>query len=165
MLFAIGWAIVRASRGDYSRIPSEASSAARAALLETLDDETRQADLIVFDRLEDFLRGFAAPDLSYGFNRQLNNVYGVLQLCSSRNHRGQSPSAVEVLRWLAANAAGSYGLVYLHDDEDQVERGGERGRDGTDRTGEFRVWRLRNGCLDELDDPFLSPIFPLTDPT
>jgi hypothetical protein len=71
---------------------------------------------------------------------------------------------VDVLRWLAATGPGSYGLVYVHDDEDVGDAGRLRGRDGTDRSNEFRVWRLLGGTVEELADPFLSPIVPRIDP-
>ena len=46
----------------------------------------------------------------------------------------------------------SYGLLYVHDDED--------GAHGLDHSNEFRVWRLAGGRLEEVADPFLSPYLP-----
>jgi hypothetical protein len=46
--------------------------------------------------------------------------------------------------------------VYVHDDEDL---GGSR-----DKSNEYRVWRLRLGEIDELDDPYFSPIVPNFEP-
>jgi hypothetical protein len=71
---------------------------------------------------------------------------------------------LKVFAWLARNALGSYGLVHLHDDEDEGESARACGRDGTDYTNAFRVWRLLERNVEEFDDPFLSPIVPKTGP-
>ncbi len=63
------------------------------------------------------------------------------------NHRQER--IIDVFRWLAANGAGSYGLLFVQDDEDH-----ERGEN---YENVFRVFRLARGKLTELDDPFLSP--------
>jgi hypothetical protein len=54
----------------------------------------------------------------------------------------------ELLRFIATHAPGSYGLLYLWDDED------------SENENAFRVWRLAKGVLSEHPDPFLSPCLP-----
>ena len=39
-----------------------------------------------------------------------------------------------------------------------------RGRSGADYSNEFRVWRLLHGAVEELADPFLSPVIGRIDP-
>ncbi len=70
-----------------------------------------------------------------------------LMIAGQHNHRGDY--VIDLFRWMAANAPGSYGLLYIRDDEDS-HRGG-------DFTNVFRVWRLCRGTITEMDDPFLSP--------
>lgn len=68
-----------------------------------------------------------------------------------RNHRYEP--VVDVFRWIAENFRESYGLLYVHDDEDK------RGS-GQEYASSFRVWRLALGDLSEESDPFLSPYIP-----
>ncbi|MEM6844317.1 MAG: Imm7 family immunity protein [Bacteroidota bacterium] len=79
--------------------------------------------------------------------RRLNGVI-YLTITVSHNHRQEHP--IEFFKWVASIAVGSYGLLYVQDDED-IERGNEN---------KFKVWRMKKGNVDELDDPFLSPIIP-----
>ncbi len=73
-----------------------------------------------------------------------------------RNHRTSHP--FELFEWIALHAPGSYGLLYVRDDEDDMR--------GSDFTNCFRAWRLCRGIFAELDDPFLSPAIPVVeDPT
>lgn len=53
---------------------------------------------------------------------------------------------------MASDLPDSYGLLYVHDDEDNKR--------GSDYSNEFRVWRLARGACEETTDPFLSPYFP-----
>jgi hypothetical protein len=156
MLFAYGWAIVQSSRAAYETASGDE--------LEHIDDLVKQADEAVYADLEAFLSHYEPPDLDWHLRRHMNNARGILTMSSSRNHRGLDPTVLTVLAWLARNAPGSYGLVYLHDDEDAGEYALARGRDGTDHTDAFRVWRLLQGIVEEFDDPFLSPIIPKTGP-
>ena len=68
------------------------------------------------------------------------------------------------MEWVATNGPGSYGLVYVHDDEDNAGNT-DYGRGLMDFTNVFRVWRICNGELTELADPFLSPIVPTVTPS
>ena len=68
-----------------------------------------------------------------------------------------------LIDWLTSNASGAYGRVYVHDDEDAVGHSAY-GRGQADHTNELRVWRILNGRLDELADPFPSPIVPTINP-
>jgi hypothetical protein len=73
-----------------------------------------------------------------------------LTVVGHKNHRYEA--VIDLFRWLAEDGPGSYGLLYVQDDEDHQ-------RDD-DYQEVFRVWRLARGTLQELDDPFLSPRVP-----
>lgn len=151
MLAAYGWVIARSARAPYLGAVSDS--------LDAIDEEVDRKDAELFARLEQFLARFGAPDLDWHFRAHMNNQRGILLMSSSTNHRGAQPTLVEVLFWLAENGPGSYGLVHLHDDEDAGRR------NGADYSNVFRVWRLLAGKVEELEDPFLSPIVPLVNPT
>lgn len=78
-----------------------------------------------------------------------NGLHG-LSIFGHNNHRQES--VINLFKWVAANSRSSYGLLFIHDDEDY--------RRGSDYTNQFRVWKLALGELEELDDPFLSPYIP-----
>jgi hypothetical protein len=63
-----------------------------------------------------------------------------------RNHRQEGPP--ELFRWIGERYPLSYGLLYVHDDED-LSRGNE-----------FVVHRLAHGKLTEFADTVLSPFVP-----
>jgi Immunity protein 7 len=62
------------------------------------------------------------------------------------NHRNEW--VVDIFRWLAENSPGTYGVLYVWDDED------------TRNQNKFRVWRLARGNLIEFEDTLLSPCIP-----
>lgn len=82
--------------------------------------------------------------------RQTGNGQTVLFAHGLRNHRFEA--AISLFQWVAAELPDSYGLLYVHDDEDHDR--------GADHENEFRVWRMARGRLEELADPFLSPYIP-----
>lgn len=55
----------------------------------------------------------------------------------------------ELCKWIGKVADGSYGLIYLYNDED---------RNG--KENQFQVFSLARGVVSENNDPFLSPIIP-----
>ncbi|MCB9580167.1 MAG: hypothetical protein H6717_24275 [Polyangiaceae bacterium] len=147
MLFASGWAVVLSSRESYRGVAPD--------YVDAIDDYVNCADQELYARLEEFLAQHAPPDLLWTFRSHMNSARGILLMSSSRNHRCEPPTIVTVLSWLAQHAPASYGLVYLHDDEDTGVR------TGTDNSNVFRVWRLLAGHVEELADPFLSSGVPL----
>ncbi|MBI1322845.1 hypothetical protein GC170_06635 [bacterium] len=82
--------------------------------------------------------------------RRAGNGLVVLSVHGLRNHRYEP--VIELFRWVAAELPESYGLLYIHDDEDFKR--------GSDFSNEFRVWRLARGKCEELAEPFLSPYIP-----
>ncbi len=92
--------------------------------------------------------------------RRTSNGLSVLLAQGLRNHRYQP--VIDLFRWVATELPFSYGLLYVHDDEDGLwEITDEQiARHGNNYDNEFRVWRLARGEFEELADPFLSPYIP-----
>ena len=122
-----GWAVVRS---DTYKIDDKADAELLTALAKQID-----------------LTG--TTNIKIHLDVGLNGDVHVLSVAGHKNHR-YAP-IIELFHWLAANGPGSYGLLYVLDDEDY--------QDG-DYQNEFRVWRLVRGALEERSDPFLSPFIP-----
>lgn len=82
------------------------------------------------------------------------NVGPFLHVGGKPNHRGTwGPAIIELFRQVGRIAPGSYGLLYVWDDESGPH------------ANEFRVFRLVRGELTEHPDSLLSPCIPtLEDP-
>ena len=69
-------------------------------------------------------------------------------LCSNRIN----PQIIEVFElytWIGKEASGSYGLIYLYNDEDK-----------NGKENQFQVFSLVRGVVRENKDSFLSPVIP-----
>jgi hypothetical protein len=82
--------------------------------------------------------------------RKLNNEMQ-LWLSGNNNHAQWHAAIVDLFHYIANIAPGSYGLLYIENDEDPEHR------------NHFRVWVLARGALVERGDPFLSPHFPIVE--
>ena len=156
MLNAHGWIIVRTSRERYGDPELTIDE-----MVEVLDDAVRIKDEALWQQLRGWLEEKADPGLKWQFTERFNAVSGLLQLTVSRDHRASC--IWDLMRWIAANGSGSYGLIHVHDDED-TEANADYRRGDADHSNAFRVWRILNGKVEELDDPFLSPIVPTVNP-
>ncbi len=63
-----------------------------------------------------------------------------------RNHRQEW--VLDLFCFIAQRSRGSYGLLYIWDDEHP------------EYDNQFRVWRMAKGQVDTLKDAFLSPCIP-----
>lgn len=130
-----GWVVthtgarLRGVREDFEKYDKE-----QRDLFEALKGQVRQ--------LEEHMQN------CFFFNDGLNGMYSMMAT-GLFNHRREV--VLDVFRWLAENGHGSYGLVYVWDDEDP--RGTE--------FYEYRVWRLAKGQFEEFDDLILSPGYPI----
>jgi hypothetical protein len=97
----------------------------------------------------------ATDDFSLFEVCRTSNALIVLSAHGLRNHRYEP--VITLFQWVAENLPFAYGLLYVHDDEDF-------GRDGTDHSNGFRVWRLARGQFSEFADSFLSPYIPTVEP-
>ena len=61
------------------------------------------------------------------------------------NHPGEPFYPLDIFTWAAENSTGCYGMLYFHDDEDEVHQ------------NEFQVFTLKRGKLIKEKDAFLSP--------
>ena len=137
-----GWAKIQASHSCYV--------GAKFEELDSLDDEVDRDDRLLFAECRKWLREYAETNLKWQFNEQLNWGSGFLQFQTQANHRA---SAIwDLAEFIARQSKGSYGLIYVHDDEDSGQRTG-----GNDYSLSFRVWRILDGELREFDDHFFSP--------
>jgi Immunity protein 7 len=108
------------------------------------DFDAKTYSLPEIERLLDaFGRDYGLVDL-----RPLNGTY-FMHIAGMPNHRGHhGPAAIRLLRDVGQAAPGSYGLLYVLDDEHP------------EHNNEFRVFRLTRGDVTEHADPFLSPTIP-----
>ena len=155
MMEAFGWVVVRTSRAVYAEELRHEDE-------DQMDAEVDASDKELWAKMRAWLESQADPWLIWQFREQNNNAIGVLQFFTSRNHR--SSCVWDLMAWISEHGAGSYGLVYVHDDED-IESVKSYGRGQADYSNEFRVWRILNGTVDELADPFLSPFVPNVNPS
>ena len=115
----------------------------------TLREDTREDDIGGLHRIVDELRevieqfndGSGVTDL-----RWINGTCMVYFAgCPNRRH----DCVFGLFPWLAEHAPGSYGLLYVRDDEAPVHGNA------------FQVWRLRRRQVERHPDPFLSPCIPV----
>ena len=154
MLSGYGWCILRSTREPYR--------GADPVDVEAIDTEVDTADRGLWAAFQDWLTANPSPWVQCHFHEQLNNQTGILLFCVSRNHRA-SP-VWDMIEWIATNGTGSYGLFYVHDDEDIVDHSRSGRGIESDLDNVFRVHRIANGVVTEMDDPFFGPITPNLDP-
>lgn len=116
---------------------------------------THDTDLNLQDNCWKNLEQYVARVNRPRIHLQRHNGCDSLFITGQHNHRAGGAYVFEVFQWIAANAPGSYGILYIRDDED--------GGRGADFSNEFRVWRLCRGAFTEEKDPFLSPIIPVVE--
>jgi hypothetical protein len=109
---------------------------------EAVDDEP-PLRLDEIQALVDELAGYALMDL-----QPMNGTY-FIHLGGNPNRSGVHGAEIHTLfAEVGRHAPGSYGLLYVHDDEDP------------DRRLDFRVFRLARGTVTEHADHLLSPVVP-----
>ena len=125
-----GWAVIRSNWED--------------------DDNYEENTARLFENLKEKISSLS-ESMRKSFSYSEMNEMSAILVSGFRNHR--QPEVIEVFEWLAEQSNSSYGLLYVHDDEDH-----ER---GADYENVFRAYRLVRGHLVECDDPFLSPVIPI----
>lgn len=147
-MIGFGWCHLRSSR--------EAYRSATIAQVDEIDKQTDLADEQLWRDYRDWMADHACPFLQWQFHETLNFENGLLTYCVARNHR--TSIVWDMLAWIAANGPGSYGLFYVHDDEDAMGRQRDGRGVSMDFNNVFRVHRIMNGAVLELDDPFFGVI-------
>ena len=146
MILGFGWCHLQSDRQIIASANSETVDAVDAAI--------DAADEAMFDAFEHWLRTNGSQWVAVQFLRGLNNHKGLLTWTTSRNHR---PGHVwHMLDWIAINAVGSYGVFYVHDDED--DRRVANISEGCHVDNVFRVHWLRSGNWTEAPDPYFGPV-------
>ena len=113
---------------------------------------THDSDPVLQDKCWKKLKNHVDELNSQLVRLQRHNGCDSLLVAGQHNHRAGGKYIFELFQWVASNAPGSYGILYIADDED-VKR-------DADFSNEFRVWRLCRGQFIEESDPFLSPVIP-----
>jgi Immunity protein 7 len=128
-----------------------------AAAVELEDQRADVADAELRTKLRMWMAAHSSPWLKWELHDHLNNDSGVLVYALSRNHRSSEVWAM--LDWIATNGTASYGLLYIHDDEDSRSRSLDQ-QVSADYSNVYRVHRLMHGVITEFDDPFFGDIIP-----
>lgn len=77
-----------------------------------------------------------------------NAIYQV-SIFSAANHMGYTWEQVySLIEWISKTAVGSYGLIYVHNDED------------IENNNRFIIYCLKKGALYKVKDTLLSPLIP-----
>jgi hypothetical protein len=79
------------------------------------------------------------------FQLRTYNGLDAVTLTVQHNHKGTPFYPLDLFTWVAQESTGSYGLLYVHDDEDELQH------------NEFQVYVLKRGNVRKMQDPFLSP--------
>ncbi len=106
------------------------------------DEKLNEIVRLVQNKIQSLNKGNEFYDLRY--------MNGTSHLSIQGNHNHRDEQLLDFFIWVAHNSVGSYGLLYVYDDEDR-----QRGNDN-----KFKVWRMKKGQVDEVDDVYLSPYFP-----
>lgn len=109
-------------------------------------DEEEQIDLIV-QKIQDIIESlhWFKPTI-----KVMNGEYFLEFTLYSNRKDSRSREVFELYSRIGELAPGSYGLIYLYDDED-VEG----------RENRFQVFSLARGIVEEREDTFLSPVIPM----
>ncbi|WP_179022266.1 Imm7 family immunity protein [Winogradskyella forsetii] len=92
-----------------------------------------------------------STELDYGNEiYSLKYLNGTYHLSIMVNHNRRTEHVIDFFKWIAEISKGSYGILYVQDDED-IERGNEN---------EFKVWCMKKGKVTELKDIYFSPLNP-----
>lgn len=145
MFSGYGWCRLSTARPPVLGSDEEALEAADAA------------DALLWSEYRNFMSRLNCQWIEWQLHDYANNDTGVLTFSVSRNHR--RPEVFEMFEWIARSGPASHGLLYVHDDEDEQDQARRRGQSG-DFSNLYRVYRLMNGEIAELSDPFFGQITP-----
>ncbi len=108
------------------------------------DDNLENTIKLINDKITSFL-------LNEVVIKAMNGEY-YLEFSMFSNHMAQdAKNLLELFYYIGEVAIGSYGLLYLHNDEDAVKH------------NSFKVYRLCKGKVIEHDDKLLSPCIPMVE--
>lgn len=141
MLVAFGWMKIQSSRLAYQSVNFED--------LDNIDEAIDASEKVLFQEVKRWLNDNGNGWLKWQFSEALNNHSGLLQFYTSINHRRSG--IWDLMDFVSTQSLGSYGAIYIHDDED-INR-----IDSLDFRSSYRIWRILDGKVTEHDDKLFSP--------
>lgn len=128
-----------------------------------LEYHTHDTDTILQDhaisRFKKYVEDSHFEDDTYIISRR----NGIDSFIISRMHNHKHDDIICLYKWVAEKLPGSYGLLYIHDDEDfngPYNRKYDYDDLEIDNSNKFIVWKLMRGVLTKEEDPFFSPCIP-----
>lgn len=112
-----------------------------------IDKDEDNIDFIVKD-LKEYIKKLDMFNWIFDI-KVFNGDYHLIASGFTNHSYPASEQLFGLYKYIAQIAPGSYGMIYIHDDEDK------RGFDN-----DFRVHVLAKGIIEEKADPFLSPFVP-----
>lgn len=110
------------------------------------DEELKRKIVADLSTLVRDINGSFAVDLKWKNGNAMLWAHGI------SNHRSQDCEEIlDLFHEIPKRAIGSYGLLYVWDDEDW------------ENDNRFRVWKIAKGRIIEAEDSFLSPCIPTID--
>jgi hypothetical protein len=121
-------------------------------------DTNEELQNTAVDNFINYIDGMESVDISMVQRRN-----GLDSFMISRMHNHTASYIIDVFEWIAKNLPGSYGLLYVHDDEESYgayKYSKYYDNPRVDNSNKFVVYKLAKGCLTREEDPFLSPCIP-----
>lgn len=119
-----------------------------AVVLASTGDETCYEEEVIFETVEKYIKDLQA-NVDVLDIKVINGQYH-LWMSGLWNHEPSSKfHPVEIMKNVGIQAPGSYGMLYVYNDEHPIH------------FNEFNVYVLKRGNVEEKHDPFLSPLIPV----
>ncbi|MGN7360398.1 Imm7 family immunity protein [Paenibacillus sp. SAF-054] len=120
-----------------------------AVVLESTGDEpSNEKEINIFESIKKFVEDLQ-PKVDVLEMKAINGQYH-LSMTGLLNHEPSSKfNPVEIMKNIGKVAPGSYGMLYVFNDEHPIY------------FNKFKVFVLARGSIEEKDDPFLSPFIPV----
>lgn len=88
-----------------------------------------------------------------------NAIYYIRNTISSNHKSADFYELMDTYKKIIEIAPGSYGLIYMWDDEDGL-RSWDKKKDEDREDNEFQVYVIKRGTITKVKDTFLSPCIP-----
>lgn len=120
-----------------------------AVVLESTGDETsNEKEINIFESIKKFVEDLQ-PNVDVLEMRAINGQYHLWMTGLWNREPSSRFNPVEIMKNIGNLAPGSYGMLYVFNDEHPKF------------FNEFKVYVLSRGTIEEKDDPFLSPLIPV----
>ncbi|MEK5061876.1 Imm7 family immunity protein [Paenibacillus shunpengii] len=120
-----------------------------AVVLENTNDETnKEKEINILESIKVYIEGLQ-PNVDVIEMKAINGQYHLWMTGLWNREPSSNYNPVEIMRNIGDLAPGSYGMLYVFNDEHPKH------------FNEFKVYVLARGSIQEKDDPFLSPLIPV----